>query len=139
MPASRADLASFADALATRLPGDWHSMYRQHGAYSGQFFLDEEVWDHGHVHWVVGGFVLGHDAQLSSPGGQQLCVIDRPLHRGQFLVVPLAPGEDFKPHRSVGVDEPNGIKVGNDPVRAAGAVSRRVLPRYQSAGRSSRS
>ncbi|MEU1149406.1 hypothetical protein ACFYO9_38310 [Streptomyces sp. NPDC005863] len=31
------------------------------------------------------------------------------------------------------MDEPNGIKVGNDPVRAAVAVSRRVLPRYQSA------
>ncbi|MFE0129992.1 hypothetical protein ACFWY6_00100 [Streptomyces sp. NPDC059037] len=133
MPASRADLASFAEALAARLPGDWHSTYRQHEAYSDQFPLDDEVWDNGHVHWAVGGFVLGHDAQLAGPDGQRLCVIDRPLHPDQFLVVPLSPDEGLKSHHFHGVDEPNGIKVSNDPLRAAVAVSRRVLPRYQHA------
>ncbi|PKV84304.1 hypothetical protein [Streptomyces sp. TLI_146] len=133
MPASRADLASFADALAARLPGHWHSAYRQHVEYSDQFPLGEEVWDVGHVHWAVDVFVLGHDAQLSGPNGQRLCVIDRPLYRDQFLVAPLTPDEGLKPHHFTGVEEPNGIKVGNDPLRAAVAVSRRVLPRYRSA------
>ncbi|MFD9484657.1 hypothetical protein ACFWBX_11755 [Streptomyces sp. NPDC059991] len=132
-PTSRADLAAFAEALATRLPGDWHSTYRQHGVYSDQFSLDDEVWDVGHVHWAVGVFVLGHDAQLSGPDGQRLYVIDRPLHLNQFLVAPLEPDEGLKPHHFSGVEEPNGIKVSNDPLRAAVAVSRRVLPRYQSA------
>ncbi|MEU4347044.1 hypothetical protein [Streptomyces sp. NPDC023838] len=133
MPASRADLASFADSLASRLPGDWHSAYRQHDQYGDQFPLDDEVWDVGHVHWAVGVFVLRHDALLSGPDGQRLCVIDRPLHLDQFLVAPLEPGEGLKPHHFSGVEEPNGIKVGNDPLRAAVAVSRRVLPRYRSA------
>lgn len=133
MPAPRADLASFADALAARLPGDWHSTYRQHGEYSGQFPLDDEVWDVGHVHWAVGVFVLGHDAQLSGPDGQRLCVIDRPLHRDQFLVAPLTPDEGLMPHHFARVKEPNGIKVSNDPRRAAVSVSRRLLPRYRSA------
>lgn len=133
MPASRTDLASFADVLASRLPGDWHSTYRRHDAYSDQFPLDDEVWDNGHVSWAFSEFVLGHDAQLTGPDGQRLCVIDRPLHRDQFLVAPLAPVEGFKPHHFAGVDEPNGIKVGNDPVRAAAAVSRRVLPRHEGA------
>ncbi|MEV5979643.1 hypothetical protein [Streptomyces sp. NPDC052114] len=133
MPAPRADLAAFAEMLAARLPGEWHSTYRQHDAYSDQYPLDEEVWDNSHVHWAVGVFVLGHDAQLAGPDGQRLSVIDRPLHRDQFLVVPLAPDEGLKPHHFSGVDEPNGIKVSNDPLRAAVEVSRRVLPRYQQA------
>ncbi|MEI5100917.1 hypothetical protein RB200_23245 [Streptomyces sp. PmtG] len=133
MPAPRADLASFADALAARLPCDWHSTYRQHDQHSGQFPLDDEVWDVGHVHWAVGVFALRHDAQLSGPDGQRLCVIDRPLHPDQFLVAPLEPDEGLKPHHFAGVEEPNGIKVSNDPLRAAVAVSRRVLPRYRSA------
>ncbi len=133
MPASRADLASFSEALAARLPGDWHSTYRQHDAHGDQFPLDDEVWDNGHVNWAFSEFVLGHDAQLAGPDGQRLCVIDRPLHPDQFLVVPLAPDEGLKSHHFHGVDEPNGIKVGNDPLRAAVAVSRRVLPRYQRA------
>lgn len=133
MPALRADLASFADALAARLPGDWHSTYRHHEEYSDQFIPDDEVWDLGHVHWAVGLFVLGHDAQLSGPDGQRLYVIDRPLHRDQFLVAPLAPDEGLKPHHFSGVKEPNGIKVSNDPLRAAVSVSRRLLPRYHSA------
>ncbi|SCF83255.1 hypothetical protein GA0115254_118568 [Streptomyces sp. Ncost-T10-10d] len=38
-------------------------------------------------------FILGHNARLSGPDGQRLCVVDRPLHRDQFPVVPLSPDE----------------------------------------------
>ncbi|MGW2858265.1 hypothetical protein [Streptomyces sp. NPDC001205] len=133
MPPPRTDLSAFATALASHLPGTWTSEYHQHAAYGDQFPLDDKVWDVGHVHWAVGVFVLRHHARLHGPDGQQLCVIDRPLHLDQFLVSPLEPEDGVKPHHFVGVDEPNGIKVGNDPLRAAAAVARRVLPRYQDA------
>lgn len=71
----------------------WAGMpaYRQHAEYSDQLPLGDEVWDNGHVDWAVGRFALGHDAQLSGPDGQRLRVVDRPPHRDQFLMVPLAP------------------------------------------------
>ncbi|WP_282793071.1 hypothetical protein [Streptomyces sp. CC224B] len=50
MPAPRADLIPFADALTTRPPGDRHSTCRPHEQYNDQFPLDEEVWDNGHVY-----------------------------------------------------------------------------------------
>ncbi|MFI2204632.1 hypothetical protein ACH47Z_28370 [Streptomyces sp. NPDC020192] len=50
----------------------------------------------------------------------------------QFLVAPLKPA-GFREHHFRGVDEPNGISVPRDPVRAAATVTRRVLPRVQRA------
>lgn len=127
MPHHRAELSSFAAALATRLPGTWTSEYRQH-----QFPPEEEVWDTGLVYWAVSEFVLPRHALLDGPDGQRLCVIDRPLHRHQFLVAPLR-DEDLKPHHFDGVGEPNGIKVASDPRRAAAAVTRRLLHHYRCA------
>ncbi|MFI7094790.1 hypothetical protein [Streptomyces lydicus] len=95
--------------------------------------LGEEVWDNGLVSWALSEFVLRHHAQLDGPAGQRLCVVDRPLHRHQFLVAPLQPGENLKPHHFDGVVEPNGIKVASDPLRAAPAVTRRLLPHYRCA------
>ncbi|MCC2276219.1 hypothetical protein LKL35_12445 [Streptomyces sp. ET3-23] len=133
MTSYRTDLASFADALASPLPGAWTSQYHQHAQYNEQFPLGDQVWDCGHVYWAVAEFVLGQHSLLTGPGGQQLCVIDRPLHRHQFLVTPIAPEDGLKPHHFDRVEEPNGIKVTNDPARAANAVIRRLLPRYRSA------
>ncbi|MER0443952.1 hypothetical protein ABR738_05130 [Streptomyces sp. Edi4] len=84
------------------------------------------------------GLVDGEDSyaenwELSGPDGQRLCVVDRPLHRDHFLVVPLTRDEGLKPHHFAGVEEPNGIKVSTDPLRATVAVSRSLLPRYQRA------
>lgn len=125
------DLSGFATALAARLPGTWTSHYHQHATYRDQFTLANQVWDLGHVHWAVSEFVLRHDAELNGPHGQRLYVIERPLKRGQFLVAPLQPRTGF--HHFDGVDEPNGIAVPGDPPRAAAAVARRLLPRYQHA------
>ncbi|MET7795336.1 hypothetical protein OG528_29555 [Streptomyces platensis] len=133
MPHHRADLSSFAAALAARLPGTWTSEYRQHVVYRDQFPLEEEVWDNGLVSWALSEFVLRHHAQLDGPAGQRLCVIDRPLHRDQFLVASLRPDDDLKPHHFDRVMEPNGIKVASDPLRAAVAVTRRLLPHYRCA------
>lgn len=129
----RTDLSTFAMALATHLPGQWTSEYRQHARYEDQFSLQDEIWDVGQVQWAVSEFVLRHEAELTGPDSQRLYVIDRPLHTNQFLVAPLTPTESLEPHHFDRVEEPNGIKVSNDPLRAATAVARRVLPRYQDA------
>ncbi|MEV8405554.1 hypothetical protein AB0R12_07025 [Streptomyces niveus] len=125
------DLSGFSTALAARLPGTWTSHYHQHATYPEQFTLGNRVWDLGHVHWAVTQFVLRHDAELNGPHGQRLYIIERPLKRGQFLVTPLQPSIEIDYFDDV--DEPNGIAVPGDPARAAAAVARRLLPRYQHA------
>ncbi|MFD7017516.1 hypothetical protein [Streptomyces sp. NPDC059928] len=134
MPSPRHGLAAFATAVARRLPGTWTSEYHRHVAYADQFSTVERLWDHGHVNHVVSEYVLGHDAVLSGPDDQQLYLADRPLFPHQFVVAPLEPDSaEIKPHHFVGVVEPNGIAVPNDPVRAAAQITRRVLPRYEHA------
>lgn len=125
------DLSGFAAALAVRLPGTWTSRYHQHAACPEKFALGNQVWDLGHVRWAVSEFVFRHEAELNGPHGQRLYVIERPLTPGQFLVAPLPPRTEL--HHFDGVDEPNGIAVPGDPARAAAAVTRRLLPRYQHA------
>ncbi|MFD4257651.1 hypothetical protein ACFWR9_08465 [Streptomyces sp. NPDC058534] len=124
----------FATDLSFRLPGLWNSEYHHHATYPDQFPLTDQLWDLGHVDWVVSEFVLTHDAVLHGPGGKRLYVTDRPLHPHQFVVAPLEPDDArFKPHHFVGVAEPNGIAVPNDPVRASTRIARRLLPRYEHA------
>ncbi|MFE4613369.1 hypothetical protein ACFRK5_34275 [Streptomyces niveus] len=123
------DLSGFSTALAARLPSTWTSHYHQHATYRDQFALGNRVWDLGHVHWAVSEFVLRHDAELNGSHGQRLYIIERPLKPGQFLVAPLQPRNPLRHFDDV--DEPNGITVPGDPARAAAAVARRLLPRYQ--------
>ncbi|MEU6148056.1 hypothetical protein ABZ848_47945 [Streptomyces sp. NPDC047081] len=133
MPAPRpTSLALFAAALAERLPGMWTSEYHRHRSYADQFPTVERLWDLGHVDHIVSQYVLGHDAVLTGPDGEQLYVTDRPHYRHQFVVAALEPS-GVKPHQVSPVREPNGIAVPNHPVRAAAAVTRRLLPRYQAA------
>ncbi|WP_369174481.1 hypothetical protein AB5J49_44030 [Streptomyces sp. R28] len=132
MPPPRTDLNSFAAALALRLPGTWTSEYHQHTAYEDQFPFAERLWDAGHVDHIVSQNVLGHHAILYGHDGEELYVTDRPLFRYQFVVAALEP-DGFKNHQISPVREPNGIAVSNDPVRAAAAVTRRLLPRYRAA------
>ncbi|WP_254650153.1 hypothetical protein [Streptomyces sp. GbtcB7] len=133
MPTPRTTFLSvFAASLADRLPGTWTSEYHRHAAYKDQFPAVERLWGLGHVDHIVSQQVLGHDAVLNGPHGQQLYVADRPRYRRQFVVAPLEP-EGFTPDQVSVVREPNGIAVPDDPVRAAAAVVRRLLPRYQHA------
>ncbi|MEU7415097.1 hypothetical protein [Streptomyces antibioticus] len=131
MSSARADLSLFASALAARLPGQWTSNYRLHLTFEDQCATIDRLWDRGHVEYIVSQYVLGHEAVLHGPDGQHLYVTDRPLRPRQFVVAPLGP--DVEPHHFVGIEEPNGIAVPNDPVRAAAHIARRLLPRYESA------
>ncbi|MEV4738779.1 hypothetical protein [Streptomyces sp. NPDC049555] len=128
----RADLSAFADALAQRLPGTWTSQYHPHPDYPAQFPIAEQLWDMTHAQWAVSEFVLNHDAVLTGPDGMRLYVIDRPLNQSEFIVAALTP-PGLDDHLFRGVPEPNGIKVGTDPARAAATVARRLLPRYDKA------
>ncbi|MEV7277610.1 hypothetical protein [Streptomyces sp. NPDC093111] len=134
MLTSRTDLSAFAAALADRLPGRWASEYEEHGSYGEQFVAAEDLWDAGHVDYIVSQYVLSRHAVLSHRDGRQLYITDRPLYRHQFVVAPLEPvGLRIKPHHFAGVEEPNGIAVPNEPARAAAQVVLRLLPRYQHA------
>ncbi|MEU1821328.1 hypothetical protein ABZ502_02580 [Streptomyces abikoensis] len=128
----RADLSAFATALAERLPGTWTSQYHAHAAYRDQFPIAEDLWDMGHANWAVSEFVLDHAAVLTGPNGMRLYAIDRPFKQREFIVATLAP-PGLEGHLFHGVQEPNGITVGTDPVRAAATVCRRLLPRYEEA------
>ncbi|MER6500154.1 hypothetical protein ABT218_12365 [Streptomyces sp. NPDC001455] len=132
MTPPRTDLSDFASGLAARLPGIWTSEYQRHT--KDQFPRTDQLWDVGHVHYIVDQYVLAHDAVLHGPDRQRLYVADRPPYPHQFVVAPLAPDENgIKPHHFYGVEEPSGIAVPNDPARAAAHVARRVLPRYEQA------
>ncbi|AWL37191.1 MULTISPECIES: hypothetical protein [unclassified Streptomyces] len=133
MTAPRTDLSAFASGLADRLPGIWTSHY-QRAQYADQPPRTEQLWDIGHVDYIVSQNVLTHDAVLHGPDNQRLYVTDRPLYPHQFVIAPLVPtATHIKPHHFDTVEEPNGIAVPDDPTRAAAQVARRMLPRYEQA------
>lgn len=132
MTASRTDAYPFATALAQHLPGQWYRKYEGFPPPKNHRPVTDRVWDCGPAHSALLDFPDAPVALLHGPDDEQLCVTERPRYPRQYLVAPLEP-EGFKPHHFRGVDEPNGIAVPSDPIRAAVAVSRRVLPRYRQA------
>ncbi|WP_234425759.1 hypothetical protein [Streptomyces kebangsaanensis] len=94
--------------------------------------MADRIWDCGPAHSALLDWPDAPTAFLEGPDGEQLCVMERPRCPRQYLVAPVQP-DGFRPHHFSGVDEPNGIAVPDDPVRAAAAVSRRVLPRLRDA------
>ncbi|GHC74398.1 hypothetical protein RFN57_25785 [Streptomyces violaceochromogenes] len=131
----RADLATFAEGLAARLPGSWTAVAQEHAACAGQSPLAERLWDDGHVQWAFGRFVLSRHAVLTSGTGCELVVVYRPRRTREFLVAALEPlGSDVADRGKA----PNGIVVDADPARAAPAVAGRLLPRYEQAVRAAR-
>jgi hypothetical protein len=132
MPALPTDLSAFANALAERLPGTWTTNHEHIDNYA-HTSLSYRVWDNGHIDWATDFSRTVDVVLLNGPDSQQLVVFERPVGRGnEFLVAPMEP-TGFKIHQVSGVDEPNGIVVPGDPLRAAADVTRRVLPRYQAA------
>ncbi|PIM71275.1 hypothetical protein CTU88_14195 [Streptomyces sp. JV178] len=132
MTASPADLAAFATALAQHLPGQWCPTHERFPPPQDHRSIADHVWDRGPANSAVLDFPDSPIQLLEGPDDAQLCVIERPRYPRQYLVAPLEP-ESFKPHHFRMVDEPNGIAVPNYPVRAAAAITRRVLPRYRQA------
>ncbi|CAL9415890.1 hypothetical protein [Streptomyces sp. enrichment culture] len=104
MPAPRADLSTFAASLADRLPGTWTSDYQHHAQDADHSPRTEQLWDVGHVEYIVSRYVLIHDAVLHGPADQRLYVTDRPRYPHQFVVAPLIPtGTHIKPHHLASV------------------------------------
>ncbi|MFI6019128.1 hypothetical protein ACIBCP_16075 [Streptomyces sp. NPDC051287] len=134
MTSPRTALSTFATSLADRLPGPWTSDYQRQTRYAEQFPRTEQLWDAGHVDYIVSQYAPTHDAVLHGPANRRLYVTDRPLYQHQFVVAPLVPvGTHIKPHHFDAAEEPNGIAVPKDPARAAARVVRRLLPRYEQA------
>ncbi|MGW1611676.1 hypothetical protein ACWCQZ_20035 [Streptomyces sp. NPDC002285] len=131
----RADLATFAQDLAARLPGSWTVVAQEHAAYADQSPLAERLWDDGHVQWAFEQFVLSRHAVLTSGTGCELVVVDRPRRTREFLVAALQPSGTDVADR---VKAPDGIVVDSAPARAASAVADRLLPRYDQAVRAAR-
>ncbi|MFJ8107995.1 hypothetical protein [Streptomyces sp. NPDC096132] len=131
----RADLATFAQGLAARLPGSWTAVAQEHAAYAGQSPFAERLWDEGHVKWAFEQFVLSRHAVLISGTGCELVVVDRPRRTREFLVAALQPSGSDVADR---VKAPDGIVVDSAPARAASAVADRLLPRYDQAVRAAR-
>lgn len=124
--------STFATALAQHLPGQWYRKYEGLPFPEDHRLLTDRVWDCGPTNSAVQDSPDAPIALLNGPDDKLLCVIERPHYPRQYLVAPLEP-EGFKPHHFSGVDEPNGIAVPDDPIRAAAAIARRVLPRYRHA------
>ncbi|MFJ5546690.1 hypothetical protein [Streptomyces sp. NPDC093225] len=131
LPRTRGDLAAFADALAARLPDTWTSAYSSHAAYHDQIATTSALWDVGAVGYAATNFVLGHQALLSRADGARLLVFDRPRYPDQFMIGALEPDAHHDAFHQV--DEPNGITIPSEPVRAAAQITRRLLPRYEQA------
>ncbi|MGC4950019.1 hypothetical protein ACLQ2N_27945 [Streptomyces sp. DT224] len=127
-------LETFASALAAHLPGDWTSTYEHYTRYKDQYPTTNRLWDNGHVSDLASTYALGHGAVLRGPEDQELYVTGRPRYPHEVVVAPLAPDRaGIKRHHFFGVEEPSGIAVPADPVRATAAVTRRLLPRYEQA------
>ncbi|MEU2145990.1 MULTISPECIES: hypothetical protein [Streptomyces albovinaceus subgroup] len=127
-------LEALASGMAARLPGGWTSTYQRYALYEHRFPTTNRLWDTGHVQHIASTYVLGHGAVLCGPEGQELYVTDRPRYPHEVVVAPLEPDRaGIRPHHFDGVEEPSGIAVPTDPVRAAATVARRLLPRYEQA------
>ncbi|MGW3056511.1 hypothetical protein ACWC98_11300 [Streptomyces goshikiensis] len=125
----RDDLATCAEGIAARLPGAWTSAYTRHPDYHAQIATTSQLWDIGAVGYAASNFVLGHQAVLSRADGARLLVFDRPRHSDQLMIGPMEPdGPRDAFHQ---VDEPNGITVPRDAIRAAAQVTHRLLPRCE--------
>lgn len=75
---ARPDLAAFAGALATRLPGTWTTAYSRHAAYADQLPTTTAVWDAGAVGYAASNYVLHHQAVLALGDGARLLVMTWP-------------------------------------------------------------
>lgn len=125
-------LASYADVLASELPGAWVSTYHPPGHKDDLVELADRIWDLDLVAESLAGHLLQQAAVLTRQDGAQFVVLDRHDERDGFLIAAVAlrdlPGEAYR-----GVREPNGIALTDDPFLGAEQVAGDLLARYDTA------
>lgn len=124
-------LASFGEALASRLPGTWTSTDSRNPAYRDLLLTLDTPWDSGHAGYVATDFPLARQVFLSRTDGAHFLLFDRIRHPRQFLICALE--LDLHHDAFYGVPTPNGIAISCDPPRAASQIARRFLPLYDKA------
>ncbi|MFJ8794577.1 hypothetical protein [Streptomyces sp. NPDC102462] len=125
-------LASYADVLASELPGAWTSTHYPAEDKDDLAGLAERIWDLDLVAQALAEHPLRQAAVLTRDDGAQLVLLDRHDHRGGFLIAAVAPGE-LPDEAYRGVSEPNGITLADDPFAGAGMVAGDLLGRYDAA------
>lgn len=125
-------LASYADVLASELPGTWTSTHHPADHKEELDDLAERIWDMDIVAESLAEHPLQHAAVLSRPDGALLAVLDHPGEPDGFLVTAVAP-RNLPDEAYRGVREPNGMAVTDDPFEAAERVTGYLLHRYETA------
>jgi len=131
---STAQLDELGAALVARLPGSWTSEGLDLTARSIRDDIDDRLWDLGMAQWALQVFVYRAGVHLRGPGRQELLVVIAPRTAGRIIIAaPLMPA-DFGSVHEYDEDLPLfAISASSTPPRAAAAIERRLLPRYQDA------
>ncbi|MFF2189663.1 hypothetical protein [Streptomyces sp. NPDC058155] len=125
-------LASYADLLASGLPGTWTLSYHPPEDKDDLAELTDRIWDLDIVAASLATHPLRQAAVLTRTDGAQLAVIDRYDGHDGFLIAPVAPRAlPDEAYRTV--REPGGIAVTDDPFISAEQVTSDLLVRYDTA------
>ncbi|MEV8426426.1 hypothetical protein [Streptomyces niveus] len=125
-------LASYADLLASGLPGTWTSTCHPPEDKDDLTELTDRIWDLDLVAASLATHPLRQAAVLTRNDGAQLAVLDRYDGHDGFLVTALAPRAlPDEAYRTV--REPGGIAVTDDPFLSAEQVASDLLVRYDTA------
>ncbi|HEX5566536.1 MAG TPA: hypothetical protein VFY14_06320 [Streptomyces sp.] len=125
-------LASYADVLASELPGTWTSAYHPSEHKDDLAELANRIWDLDLVADSLAEHPLQQAAVLTRTDGTQLALLNRHDERDGFLITAVAP-RDLPDEAYRGVHEPNGIVLTDDPFLGAQQVASDLLPRYDTA------
>ncbi|MFC5914483.1 hypothetical protein [Streptomyces pulveraceus] len=123
-------LASYADILASELPGTWTSTHHpaEHKAYLAD--LTDRVWDLNLVAESLAEHPLQQAAVLSRSDGAQFVVIDHHDDPDGFLIAAVAP-RNLPDEAYRRVREPNGIALSDNPFQAVEQITGKLLSRYE--------
>ena len=122
-------LASYADVLASELPGSWTSTHHPVDNKNELGNLADRIWDLNVVAETLAEHELRQAAVLTRSDGVQLVVLDLHNDSNEFLIAAIAP-QDLPDEAYRGVHEPNGFALADDPFQAAEQVAGRLLTRY---------
>ncbi|MER6531637.1 hypothetical protein [Streptomyces sp. NPDC001508] len=125
-------LASFADVLASELPGAWTSVHHTAEDKDDLTELVDNIWDMDVVAESLAQHPPHQAAVLTCADGAQLVVLDRHDKRNGFLAAAIAP-RDLPAQAFQAVREPDGIALTDDPFLSAELIAGDLLARYETA------